>query len=311
MDLRQLRHFVSVAEQMNFGRAADVLGVAQPYLSRSIGKLERSIGVALFDRSRRQIALTPAGEVLFFEASEILSRLALARRLVQRASNREQGQLIVGCSSPSLLLGVTAPAIAAFRKVRPEIEILIKEVSAPTMIESLLDGRIDLTMSLKYDVADPRISTRPLYMSTICAMMPESFPLADREEIRFAELQSMPFILEMRGVRPYYDEMVTAAFREAGFSPQVVTFAEAHTIAAFVSAGIGVTLANSISSYTSLVAGVRYVKIIDAPECLRLDFVLGWMPKATGKPLAAFMDMAVETAAALKAPDKWSLSRPS
>jgi DNA-binding transcriptional LysR family regulator len=294
MDLRPLYHFRTVAEEMNFGRAAERLGIAQPQLSVSIKKLEATLQNTLFDRSRRQIALTAAGEILLAESAEILNRVALMRRLVERSGNHGARQLRLGCSIPSLLFGIVPSALARFRRIHSDVEVTVEDVPATDMAAALLDGRIDLGLSLKGDIADPKLASRSFYKASVYAAIPSDWPLAQRQSLSLSEMADLPFILGSQGLRPHYDAMVIAACREAGFTPNVARYAAPHAIFAFVAAGIGVSLANSLHVLTLPARGVHYCPITDAPDYLHVDFAMAWMPRAVPAQLSALIRV-VET----------------
>src|SRR5262249_7280953 len=136
MELHHLRHFVAVAEELHFGRAAARLGMAQPPLSQSIRRLETSLELQLLERSRRHVALTPAGKVLLDEARRILAQVELAERLARRAATVGMDRLRIGFT-PLAIYGVVPRAVTAFRKRWPGVQVTLEERSTSAQIEGL------------------------------------------------------------------------------------------------------------------------------------------------------------------------------
>ena len=241
MELRHLRYFVAVAEELHFGRAAERLHIAQPPLSRQIRDLETEIGAPLFDRVARGVELTPAGKAFLPEARLTLAQAERAQRSAQRAAKGETGRLRVGFVEAATYSAILPNVLGFFRMHLPQIGLSLFEMSSIEQEEALRDSRIDLGMldSPPPD-AERWLHVEPVYSDPLVAALPESHELAKKARINFADLGQDQFVLFPRTEMPrLYDEFI-AACRAAEFSPRVVQQAEGwHTLAGLVGAGVG------------------------------------------------------------------------
>lgn len=143
LELRQLRYFVAVAEELNFTRAAERLQIAQPPLSRQIQALEKKLQLALFQRTNRRVTLTPAGGVFLSECRQILSQVEQSIRVTQRAAQGETGQLTLGFEG-SFHNGTVLGIIQAFRDKFPDVTLALQEMPSGQQIDALLSQHIDV-----------------------------------------------------------------------------------------------------------------------------------------------------------------------
>ncbi len=241
-ELRHLRYFVAVAEELHFGRAAERLHMSQPPLSMQIQALERSLGVQLLVRTQRQVSLTRAGEAFLRESRQILARLEAAGRLARRVSRGEVGELAVGFVS-SADYNVLPPLLRDFRQRAPDVRLTLHESTTDRQLESLVQGRLDVGFVLP-PVEDPRIAYRALHREPLLVALPSRHALAGRRgPVPMARLADQPFILFPRALAPgLYDDIVSFC-RSAGFSPRVEQEAvQMQTILSLVSADMGVAL---------------------------------------------------------------------
>ncbi|AZP15199.1 LysR family transcriptional regulator [Streptomyces aquilus] len=182
LDLRKLRYFVAVAEELHFGRAAERLHIAQPVLSRQIRSLEDELGVEVFDRDRRGTLLTPAGEQLLQDAVPLL---ASARALLRRAK-------AAGQDTPTLTIGfmpgiTLTPATAAFSTVRPGVNVRLLRTSWDDQVDVLLDGRADIGV-VRLPIDQHGLQVRPLFTEPRLVMLPAEHRLADRVSVTVRDL---------------------------------------------------------------------------------------------------------------------------
>jgi DNA-binding transcriptional LysR family regulator len=182
VDLRKLRYFVAVAEELNFGRAAGRLHVAQPVLSRQIKALESELGVQLFRRDKRGTELTRAGEQLLADAGPLLAEAAALRRRVTRAA-RPRESFIVGFM-PGLIV---TPAVRAFGGRHPELAVEVLLTSYPTQTAFIRDGQVDVSY-IRTPVQRRGLSLRLLLKEPRAVVLPRSHRLAGKESIRLADL---------------------------------------------------------------------------------------------------------------------------
>ena len=242
MDVRQLRCFIAVAEELHFGRAAERLGVAPPALSRQISALEDELGVALLTRTTRQVAMTRAGLIMLEEAKGILVKMEHASRAVREASLASGKVLRVGAIDAASSSFVPE-ALVTFRARFPGIEIKFVEAITTALIQMLETGKLDLALA------------RPPRKPTDCAfeilrverpvvVLNENHPLAAREHLTMLDLVGEPFVVPSKRLRPYAYDLVMAYFESVGAVPNVTIEAtEKPAMMSAVAAGLGMALA--------------------------------------------------------------------
>jgi len=240
MELRHLRYFVAVAEELHFGRAAARLGIAQPPLSQQIRQLEREIGVDLFVRARR-VALTEPGRVLLMEARAILQRVAAATLAVQRAQRGETGALAVGVVA-SATYGVVPRIFRTFRARHPDVALTLAVMRSAEQAAALRAGQIQLGLA-RPPFGDETLRSETLLEEPVVVALPGGHRLATRHALRLRALADEPFVLFPRDRRPGWSDFVRGLCRAAGFEPRIGEEAtELATAMTLVAAGVGVTL---------------------------------------------------------------------
>jgi DNA-binding transcriptional LysR family regulator len=241
MELRHLRYFVAVAEELHFGRAAARLHIAQPPLSRQIRDLEREVGTPLFERVARGAELTPAGRAFLPEARLTLAQAERAQRTAQRAALGEIGRLRVGFMEAATYSGILPDVLGFFRMHLPHIGLSLFEMDSAQQEDAFRDGRIDLGILQSPPAdADRWLRVEQVDTDPLVAALPEAHRLAMRTRVALADLAAESFVFFPRNVAPaLYDELV-ARCRSAGFSPRVVQEAAGwQTLAGLVAAGVG------------------------------------------------------------------------
>jgi DNA-binding transcriptional LysR family regulator len=242
MELRHLRYFVAVAEELHFGRAAQRLHIAQPPLSRQIKDLERELDADLFERLPRGVQLTAAGRAFLPQARLTLAQAERAKRSAQRAAQGETGRLRVGFIDAATYPGVLPGVLAFFRMHLPLIGLSLFEMDSAEQEEALREGRIDIGI-LQSPPADAErwLHVEEVYRDHLIAALPKSHRRASRRRLALADLADEGFALFPRSMDPtLYDEII-ARCRGAGFSPRLAQEAAAwQTLTGLVSAGVGV-----------------------------------------------------------------------
>jgi DNA-binding transcriptional LysR family regulator len=216
-ELRHLRYFIAVAEELNFSRAAKRLRMAQPPLSVAIRRLEQEIGASLFSRSSREVKLTDAGSALLAGARRTLAEAEAAVTAAQRAAGGEVGVLRVGFNWSSRF--ETLPALGqAFAQQHPEVELLTEEMRPNRMPAALRSGTIDVAVALYPDIVD-ELSYLSLRREPVVAVLSASHALADETAIRLDALAD-EFLLFPREVAPRLHDFYVNLCRRAGFEPK-------------------------------------------------------------------------------------------
>jgi DNA-binding transcriptional LysR family regulator len=243
MDLRRIRCFVAVAEELHFGRAADKVNIVQSALSRQIKLLEEEFGFTLFTRVGQKVGLTIPGEIFLPDAYAILQRANEGLERVRAYARGTVGRLTIGFVD--VALWATLPAILSeFRSQAPSIDLQLRQLDRISQIEALNTSVIDLAIVPSPAPLDGDICMEPLAAAPLVAVLPKQHRLAGRRDIALRELASEPFVLFPTRMRTRMLEMIVAACSGAGYMPRVTQEAEQlHTLMSLVNAGIGVTLA--------------------------------------------------------------------
>ena len=291
MQLRHLAYFVAVADERSFTRAADVLGVSQPTLSKQIRALENSLGTRLLVRDRSGIALTSAGEALLPHAHRILIEAENATRSVHEVASLRRGRVRMG-ATPSMVEGLLAPVLTTFRAEHPEIDLEVHEAGSRDLTAELSTGRIDLALLIVPLASQiPDLETSVVYRERLVLASP---PDADMpEEMDVAELDGLPLVMFREG----YDlrDVTLRACAAAVFEPRLaVEGGEMGWVRRFVESGLGHAVVPDIVMSTR--AGLRRTRLENPP--LSRSIAVAHRPLET-LPLAAraFRALLVETLA--------------
>ena len=221
VELRHLRYFIAVAEELNFSRAAQRLHMAQPPLSAAIRSLERDLGVELFHRTTREVRLTDAGHAFLTGARRTLADADRAAEDAKRAAAGALGRLRIAYSWSTRF--ETLPALGrAFRAGHPDVELLAQELWNARMPPAFGNGSIDVALSLCPEIA-AELDLAPIRSERLVALLPEAHPLAGEREIPLSALAKEDFIVFPREIAPRLHDAFMAIFRRAGFEPRVRT----------------------------------------------------------------------------------------
>lgn len=240
MELRHLRYFVAVAEELHFGRAAARVRIAQPPLSQQIRQLEDELGVALFNRTRRRVELTPAGRAFLDEVRPLLERAERAAVTARRAGRGEIGRLAIG-HVPSADLDVLPRVLRAWHARFPHVEIELHALLPASQLEALRDGHIHVGF-IRLPVDQSGLVVEPIQREPLVAALPAGHPAARSTRVRLADLAADTMILFPRRTAPEYYDLILGACRRAGFAPRVLHPGSMQTNLGLVSAGLGVAL---------------------------------------------------------------------
>lgn len=288
IDIRHLRYFVAVAEELHFGRAARRLGMTQPPLSLQIRQLEQSYGVMLFDRTNRAVALTAAGHVLLDEARALIAEFDGIGGIVQRAARGETGSLSV--AFVGWVMFHTLPRIIRrFREDFPSVRVELREESTAAQLVGLRSGEFDVGF-LREPPRDPELTTETLMKENLVLAISKRHPLASRKRLRLSDLAHEDFVLFPPDLTPGLYARVLAVCAEAHVQPRIVqTSREIQTTISLVEAGLGVTIVPE-SVQQMAWRTVRYVPIRSPNAATRID--VAWRPDNRNAVLPAFLEIA-------------------
>ena len=241
MELRHLRYFVAVAEELHFGRAAARLNVAQPALSQQIKQLERELGTLLLARTKRRVALTEPGRLFLAEARRTLAQAELAVEVARGAEAGEVGRLRIGYVDAALW-GPLPEVIRAFRERFPRVALTMLERLPAEQPADVRRGEVDLAIGPP-PPASAQVEVAPFTEEPVMIALPTRHPLEGHEAIAIAELADDAWVLVPPRVPSQLRNAAIGAAAAAGFTPRVAQEArELDTLIALVSAGLGVTL---------------------------------------------------------------------
>jgi DNA-binding transcriptional LysR family regulator len=291
IELRQLRYFVAVAEENHFGRAAARLHMTQPPLSQTIQSLESSLGTPLFARTRRSVALTPAGIALLPEARRILQQAGALPDLARRAASGESGLLSLSFVSTADY-SVLPPLLREFRERYPQVQIDLREATTDVQLEDLMQGRIDagllippLTDKAKAELDYLTVLSEPLILAA-----PKGLKgLGGKSAAPLKAVADIPLIIFPRRIAPAFHDAILSCFRDAGLTPRIGQEAiQMQTIVGLVSAGMGIALVpQSVSNLKR--PGVEYKPLTDKTPTIETG--LAWRRDNMSPVLCAFLEL--------------------
>jgi DNA-binding transcriptional LysR family regulator len=276
VELRHLRYFVAVAEELHFRRAAERLHVAQPAVSEQLRKLEAELGVKLLNRTHRSVSLTDAGAAMLVEAKRVLHQAGVAERVAKQTARRAAGRLRMGYALDSLPSTVSH-ALRAFTSSTPGVELALHAGTTPGLIEDVREGRLDVAaVCLPAQTAGLRLT--PVAREGAVAAVPLMHRFADAAELDVEQFADSTLLVMPRAVNPAFFDGVLAACRGAGFSPLLQESHESRVEALLmgVALGHGLALVPASAADRYTLAGVRYVPV--AGPALSHDVVLAARP---------------------------------
>jgi DNA-binding transcriptional LysR family regulator len=288
MELRHLRYFVVVAEELHFRRAAERLHMSQPPLSQQIRQLEEEIGATLLLRNQRRVELTAAGQAFFIRAREILDAVEDAARQARRVQRGEVGRLAVGFVG-SAMYSFVPELLRTFRDHAPDITLRLHELGTSEQLRQLEDGRLDVGF-IRVPRARPELKIETVVEEPVVAALPDAHPLATHPLLKLADLEGEPLVLLTRAGAPGLREALAPAIDRLGGEERIVQeVTETQTVVGLVAAGVGVSLVPE-SMRALERAGVTYRPLEDEAPKVRLT--MAWRAADESAVLHRFLEMA-------------------
>jgi DNA-binding transcriptional LysR family regulator len=288
MELRALRYFVALAEELHFGRAARRLAMTQPPLSQAIAGLERELGVRLFERTRRRVTLTHAGTAFLEEARGTLARATQAADVARRADQGELGRLSVGYLAATAYTFLPL-VLREYSRGFPGVKLELRELNLPQQLEALREGRVDVGL-LRPPVRDAELAAETLLSEPFVLALPARHPLTALRRVPARRLAAEPFVMFPRQPGLVFHDLVMGFCLRHGFTPRVAQEAnQTHTVVGLVSASIGVALVPESTQKIGL-AGVAYRPLRERTPAS--ETALAWRRLDASPVVKAFRDVA-------------------
>ncbi|HED1868586.1 TPA: LysR family transcriptional regulator [Klebsiella michiganensis] len=242
IELRHLRYFIAVAEELHFGHAATRLNISQPPLSQQIQILEQQIGARLFARTNRSVSLTEAGRQFLADSRQILSQVDDAAARAARLHHGETGELRIGFTSSAPFIKAVSDTLSTFRRRYPDVHIQTRETNTREQIVPLNEGALDLGLMRNTQLPDTLVWERVL-REPLLAMVPRDHPLASKPRVSLRELAREPFVFFDPHVGTGLYDDILGLMRRYDLTPAITQeVGEAMTIIGLVAAGLGVSI---------------------------------------------------------------------
>jgi len=292
MELRHLRYFQAVAEELSYSKAARRLHIAQPALSRAVKELEQQLGADLLNRNRRSVALTPSGAALLHETGLLFQRLDESIRRVRRVAAGEEGELRLGYIGPP-----TQPFLGRllheFRRLHPRVSVVLEERTPERVWEMVANGRLAIGLTrpvLAHDALG--LPTLRLREERLCAALPGGHPLAAKPALTWRDLAGQPLIILARREGVGSHDAILEGCRQAKFVPRLArTPSLVGTVLSYVEAGEGVGVVPESVGSLGTPGSLAFRPLTPARS---VELVMVWSPQNESAPAAAFR-LLVET----------------
>jgi DNA-binding transcriptional LysR family regulator len=292
IELRHLRYFMMVAEELHFGRAAERLHMAQPPLSLQIRQLETRLGFQLFYRTQRSVVITEAGQVFLEECQKIFWQLEQAIRSGQQVSRGELGQLAIAFVS-SAAYNVLPSILRSFRAAVPQVSLELHELTTDQQLRWMREGRIDVGF-VRPPIEDEAFAWTTIFQEPLVVALPEAHALAANLQVDLPMLAGEAFILFPRLLAPGLYDQIISLCQQGGFSPNVVQEAiQMQTIISLVAAEMGIAIV-PISLQNLQRTGVVYRAFVEVTP--QAAIALTWPKLSTSVTVKRFQEVVQQVA---------------
>jgi DNA-binding transcriptional LysR family regulator len=287
MEIRHLRYFKTVAEELHFSNAAAKLFISQPPLSRQIKELEEELGAQLFSRTNKRVALTDAGKYFKGEVDAILARLEETKSIVKQIHSGESGEFKIGYIS-SVYQTYLAEVLKAMHQLFPYIKTSLYEVPTVTQVLELEQGKLDAGI-LRAPVHSEKLVVKSLFFDPFVVVVPSSAaPLATFEDLVLF-IKNSPFIFFNAAFAPYYNDKLLEICERMGFKPDITHEANnVHSILQLVEAGLGVSILPASLKEQYAYLQVAFIPLENIP--VNTEVVLAYKPSNKSAALKWFID---------------------
>ncbi|MFM9269626.1 LysR family transcriptional regulator [Halomonas elongata] len=288
MDQAQLKAIVVLSEELHFGRTAQRLGMTQPALSQKVSKVENELGITLFTRAHRRIAVTEVGRIFIAHARSALIEMETAVRMAQKASAGQVGQLHLGFVE-NASFDVLPKAVSTYRRCFPEVDLRLSEMISSELLEKLLAGRLDIALMRPIKTeTELELKRRLVHQEPYVAVLPVDHPLAAASSARIEDLVKLPMIIAAGAKATYLREQFGPLFARVGHDIEVgQEVNQLPAMLSLVSSGIGYALLPK--SVTNInVPGVTYLPLA-TPNVPQAELVAVWRGDETNPAIKYFL----------------------
>jgi len=300
MELRHLRYFVAVAEELNFTRAAAKLRLAQPSLTRQIHNLEEELGVQLLDRTRNQVSLTEEGKCFLVDARRLVALSLESVKAVQRFSRGESVQLNLGYLF-KFNFDLLPATLAAFYQTCPEIAVNLFDMSPVEQLRALEARKIDLGfVGLRPPAANKGMAVlvwQCVARHNVVVVLPARHPLAKKAKIKITDLRSLFFVAMSEQTHPGSRDWLSGLCHQAGFAPRILQDVELESgLMTFVAEGLGVTLARE------QIKNLPHPGVVFRPlaAAAKAEYWIAWHRENRSQALTQYVEIVKKQAASLR-----------
>jgi DNA-binding transcriptional LysR family regulator len=301
MELRHLRYFVAAAEAGHFRRAAALLNIAQPALSRQIRALEEELEVALFDRLPRGVRLSSAGQAFLDDAKRIIDEAEQAAERARRVARGQVGTLRLACSEPASAHDAVTATIRSFRSSEPQVELMLLHMVSSQQLLALRANQIDAGFVYRSANSEEEFAHREVDVVDVLVALPQSHPLAAAGRLRLAQLRDQPLICIARRINAHFYDSLMAACAKGGLVPHVIQEANSGIVLSLVSVGMGVGIISSaMRSRAPQGVVLKTVDDLSIPSCLDLI----WRRDSASPVLQRFVAEVAEISDRLRRSDR-------
>ncbi len=285
-DIRQLKYFIAVAETSHVGRAAELLNMSQPPLSRQIALLEQALNAQLFIRHPKGVALTPAGEQFLIDAKGVVAALDQACRNASQVAQGKAGELGVGFMMHTVY-NIVPALTKAFMTQYPDIKLRLQEVVPSELIAQVQKGDVDAAIMLNPGPSK-KLNHLRIREEAFCLAVPENHPLANRKIVEADDLENQPLIATPQRVAPILRDAVENYCARAGFAADVILETQLQqTIISLVAEGLGIAMVPEAMKNAN-VNGVVYRPLRNAPV---VEYVILWREDNINPALQRFLEV--------------------
>lgn len=285
IEIRHLRYFLAVAEDLHFRKAAERLYISQPGLSRQIKQMEDDLGIQLFERHNRKVKLTHAGEYLKFEITKNLKNLSQIISHAKLLQNGKEGSLTIGYVG-SAIQKIIPELLLKFEERSPNIIFVLKEMDNQKQVEKLLIQNIDIGF-VRLDRVPIGLSIRPVLIETFCLVLPKDHPIDSSNFNSLSQFKDEFFILFDPKFSPAYYEKVMRIFDDNGFTPKVShSTIHANSIFKLIENNFGLSIVPK-SLQMPYYENVKFIELVDIPQRTTLSVV--WDRNNTNPSLDDFL----------------------